>query len=196
MKIAMMYQVSDEDSVNIELSKRDITNKLIKPIKSDDLLALISKTKKKNEENEINFSTNKENCNEDKESGIITDKKVIMIVEDVEMNMLLIKVHVTNILPNVEIIEATNGLEALEVVKKRKLDLILMDVQMPEMDGMEATQNIRKLDIDGVKNLPVIALTAGALKEEKEKALNAGMNDFLTKPIDSEHLKTLLNKYL
>ena len=119
-----------------------------------------------------------------------------MIVEDVEMNMLLIKVHVTNILPNVEIIEATNGLEALEVVKKRKLDLILMDVQMPEMDGMEATQNIRKLDIDGVKNLPVIALTAGALKEEKEKALNAGMNDFLTKPIDSEHLKTLLNKYL
>jgi CheY-like chemotaxis protein len=50
--------------------------------------------------------------------------------------------------------------------------------------------------MEKAKNLPIIALTAGALKEEKEKALNAGMNDFLTKPIDTEHLKSLLNKYL
>ena len=196
MKIALMYQASDEDLVNTELDKGDITHKLIKPVKSDDLLALLSNTKKTIKENELYSSGNYGNCNEVKDSGIITDKKVILIVEDVEMNMMLIKVHVTNILPNVEIIEATNGLEALKVAKTQKLDLILMDVQMPEMDGMEATQNIRKLDVEGAKSLPIIALTAGALKEEKEKALNAGMNDFLTKPIDSEQLKSMLNKYI
>ena len=196
MKIALMYQASDEDLVNTELNKGDITHKLIKPVKSDDLLALLSNTKKTIKENELYSSGNYGNCNEVKDSGIITDKKVILIVEDVEMNMMLIKVHVTNILPNVEIIEATNGLEALKVAKTQKLDLILMDVQMPEMDGMEATQNIRKLDVEGAKSLPIIALTAGALKEEKEKALNAGMNDFLTKPIDSEQLKSMLNKYI
>ena len=196
MKIAIMYLASDEDSVNTELVKGDVSYKLIKPIKSDDLLALITNTKKAGKENEKISATNKENCNEVKETGIINDKKVILIVEDVEMNMMLIKVHVSNILPNVEIVEATNGLEALKIVKSRKLDLILMDVQMPEMDGMEATQNIRKLDIVGAKNLPIIALTAGALREEKEKALSAGMNDFLTKPIDSEQLKTMLNKYI
>ena len=196
MKIAIMYQASDEDLVNTELDKGDVSGKMIKPVKSNDLLALLCNTKKAVSENDIILSSNNGNCQEEKESGIINDKKVILIVEDVEMNMMLVKVHVTNILPNVEIIEATNGLEALEVVKQRIPDLILMDVQMPKMDGMEATQQIRSLDIDGAKTLPIIALTAGALKEEKEKALLAGMNDFLTKPIDSEELKSMLNKYL
>ena len=196
MKIAFMYQASDEDLVTIEMVNEEVASKLMKPVKSDDLLALISNTKNSVQENENNALFVNDKLSEDKESGIITDKKVILIAEDVEMNMLLVKVLVTNILPNVEIIEATNGLEAVEIAKQRKLDLILMDVQMPEMDGMEATQNIRKLDLDGVKHLPIIALTAGALKEEKEKTLNAGMTDFLTKPIDSERLKTMLNKYL
>jgi len=99
-------------------------------------------------------------------------------------------------LPNVEILEAINGREAVEIIKLRHVDLILMDVQMPEMDGMEATQNIRKLDVRNVNKLPIIALTAGALSEEKEKAINSGMNDFLTKPIDTERLKNILSKYL
>ena len=195
MKIIIMYQASEEDTINTELSKGDISNKLIKPIKPDDLLALLCNTNKTIREYNANISANENNRNE-KESGIITDKKIILIVEDVQMNMMLIKVHVTNLLPHVEIIEAINGLEALEIAKTRKLDLILMDVQMPEMDGMEATQHIRKLNVEGVKDLPIIALTAGALQEEKEKAINAGMNDFLTKPIDSEKLKQLLHNYL
>ena len=195
MKIAIMHQASDEDQINDILRKGDITYKLMKPVKADDLLALVSDSIR-SEKAENKISVTDRNCNEDIESGTITDKKVILIAEDVEMNMLLIKVLVTNILPNVEIIEARNGREALEIVKQKHLDLVLMDVQMPEMDGMEATRNIRLLDLERAKSLPIIALTAGALQEEKDKAMNAGMNDFLTKPIDLDHLKNMLDKHL
>ena len=101
-----------------------------------------------------------------------------------------------NMIPNVEIVEASNGRKAFEVVQQRHVDLILMDVQMPEMDGMEATQQIRNLNTDYSKKLPIIALTAGALIEEKERAMSVGMNYFLTKPIDTTKLEQVLEKYL
>lgn len=196
MKIALMYNAADEEQVSKESVRGLISNKLMKPVKSDDLLALMS-----NSENTVdnikhgNSGSNATGIVEN-ELGKITGKKVILIAEDVDMNMILIKMLISRILPNVEIVEATNGRQALDIVTQRAVDLILMDVQMPEMDGVEATKNIRLLNLERTNNLPIVALTAGALKEEKEKALNAGMNDFLTKPIDTEHLKSLLNRYL
>jgi len=191
--IALMYNATDEDYVNTESDHYGIKCKFMKPIKTDDLIALIC--------NKI--------CNEDQYSNIIfkqdnilkenfsnKNRKVILIAEDVEMNMLLAKAMIRSILPDIELVEAYNGLEAVEIIKQRHIDLVLMDVQMPEMDGMEATRNIRALDIEIIKDTPIIALTAGALDEEKEKAINSGMNDFLTKPIDSILLKGLLDKYL
>ena len=197
LKIGLMYNASDEEWLTNEATTKNVSFKLMKPVKIDELWALLCNIKNNDNEN-INFSSFSDGDKyiQEEELGIINHKKVILIAEDVKMNMFLIKKIISNILPFVEIIEAENGREALEIVKKRDVDLVLMDVQMPEMDGMEATQNIRLLDLERVKNLPIIALTAGALKEEKEKALNAGMNDFLTKPIDTEHLKIILNKYL
>jgi CheY-like chemotaxis protein len=74
--------------------------------------------------------------------------------------------------------------------------MILMDVQMPEMDGLNATQNIRGWDAHINQNVPIIALTAGALAEEKQKALAAGMNDFLSKPLEPDKIREILYKYL
>jgi len=196
LKIAVMYNASEEELANEVSTINENSLKLMKPVKVDDLYALISNYKNTNKDVENSILSNNQTKKIETELNKITDKKVILIAEDVAMNMFLIKKIISNILPNVEIIEAHNGREALEVVRNQYVDLVLMDVQMPEMDGMEATQNIRLLDLERVKNLPIIALTAGALKEEKEKALNAGMNDFLTKPIDTEHLERLLNKYL
>jgi CheY-like chemotaxis protein len=196
LKIAVMYNASEEELANEVSTINENSLKLMKPVKVDDLYALISNNKNTNKENENSIHSNTQTKIIENELKKITDKKVILIAEDVAMNMFLIKKIVSNILPNVEIIEAVNGRETLEIVRNQYVDLVLMDVQMPEMDGMEATQKIRLLDLERVKNLPIIALTAGALKEEKEKALNAGMNDFLTKPIDTEHLERLLNKYL
>jgi signal transduction histidine kinase/DNA-binding response OmpR family regulator len=81
----------------------------------------------------------------------------------------------------------SNGKEAVQAVKQIPYDLILMDVQMPEMDGYDATRTIRKLQIKS-RNLPIIAMTANAMKGDREKCLKAGMDDYLAKPINSQEL--------
>jgi CheY-like chemotaxis protein/HPt (histidine-containing phosphotransfer) domain-containing protein len=92
--------------------------------------------------------------------------------------------------------EAKNGLEALEITTAKNPDLILMDVQMPEMSGIEATIKIRDYERGTAKRIPIIALTAGAVKGEKEKCLDAGMDNFLTKPINQVELRNLLENHL
>ena len=191
--IALMYNATDEDHVNTESIQYGIKCKLMKPIKTDDLLRLISNNICNEEQ--LSDSIFKEEIIQN-EIVSTNNKKVILIAEDVEMNMLLAKAMIRSIFPDIEIVEANNGLEAVEIIKQRHIDLVLMDVQMPEMDGMEATRTIRALDLEIIKDTPIIALTAGALDEEKEKTINSGMDDFLTKPIDSILLKSLLDKYL
>ncbi len=90
-----------------------------------------------------------------------------------------------------------NGAEAINALKKNNYHIVLMDCQMPDMDGYETTRRIRKNE-DGVKNpeIPVIALTANALKGDREKCLNAGMNDYLSKPIDPLILRDKLERWL
>lgn len=90
---------------------------------------------------------------------------------------------------------AESGKEALDLIKKETFDLILMDMQMPEMDGLETTRRIRGLG-NIKKRTPVIALTANAMASDKENCLSAGMNDYLTKPVDFDELKKLLQKWL
>ncbi|TYT74022.1 response regulator [Desulfobotulus mexicanus] len=92
---------------------------------------------------------------------------------------------------------AANGLEALESMKMISYDLILMDMQMPEMDGLTATKIIRKTEkLFSIKPVPIIALTANAMKGDKEKCLEAGMNAYLAKPLMTEELAAVLNKWL
>ncbi|MBN1905740.1 MAG: response regulator [Deltaproteobacteria bacterium] len=90
-----------------------------------------------------------------------------------------------------------NGAEAINALKKNNYHIVLMDCQMPDMDGYETTRRIRKNE-DGVKNpqIPIIALTANALKGDREKCLNAGMNDYLSKPIDPLILRDKLERWL
>lgn len=85
-----------------------------------------------------------------------------------------------------------NGIEAVEMVQKFPYDLVLMDVQMPEMDGYEATQHLRTLEKETLKHLPVIAMTANAMQGDREKCLEAGMDDYISKPIDKKILQTVI----
>jgi CheY-like chemotaxis protein len=82
-----------------------------------------------------------------------------------------------------------NGEDAVEAVKNEQFDLILMDLQMPVMDGYEATSNIREIEDPAKSTIPIIALTAAALKEVKEQVYDCGMDDFVTKPFDPEDLQ-------
>ena len=123
----------------------------------------------------------------------LSDKK-ILIVEDNKINMLLAKTLIKKIISNCTIFEAKDGNEAVELYKKDKPDLILMDIQMPNKNGYEATAEIRKL-IDA-ENIPIIAITAGIMAGDKEKCLVSGMNDYLSKPIIQSDLEKILHKWL
>ena len=91
---------------------------------------------------------------------------------------------------------AENGKEALEMVKEKEFDAILMDIQMPEMNGYEATEAIRKLKSNPNSEIPIIALTATALVDERKKALNCGMNEHLPKPFTPDQLHHVLVNFL
>ena len=88
-----------------------------------------------------------------------------------------------------------NGYEALLALKKSSYDLVLMDCQMPEMDGYTAATEIRKWEIGRHSHIPIIAMTAHALKGDREKCLRAGMDDYISKPIDFKVLTVLLSKW-
>jgi len=118
----------------------------------------------------------------------------ILLVEDFPMNMLLIRTLVKKFLPSARIREATNGRIALDAVKEDTPDLIFMDIQMPEMDGYEATRNIRELNL--VNQPIIIALTASAIKGEREKCLSIGMDEYLTKPVQKELVAKMLDEFL
>src|SRR5690606_22828089 len=94
-----------------------------------------------------------------------------------------------------ECITAENGKEAIAVLQEQKdTDIVLMDVMMPEMDGYEATQAIRKMK--KFQKLPVIALTAKAMKGDREKCLSAGMSDYVAKPVNIQQLLSLMRVWL
>ena len=118
----------------------------------------------------------------------------ILIVEDNKINMLLAKTMVKQIIPNCSIYEVVNGKLAVDNFEIIKPDLILMDIQMPEMNGYEATQEIRK--IRNSEQIPIIALTAGIAIGEKEKCLQVGMNDYISKPIIKETLEKIIFKWI
>lgn len=88
-----------------------------------------------------------------------------------------------------------NGVEAVEAVQSNDFDLVLMDIQMPEMDGVTATRTIRQLDKPGVAGLPILAMTADVMQHDVERCLKAGMNNHITKPIDPAEMLSILSGY-
>jgi PAS domain S-box-containing protein len=118
----------------------------------------------------------------------------ILVVEDNKISMLLVVKLLKKLFPNSTIIEASDGKEAIKKFKKEKVDVVLMDIQMPKKNGFETTAELRKLDIS--ENTPIIALTAGTLIEEKEKCLEYGMNGYISKPIVLTDLQKALKQWV
>ena len=114
------------------------------------------------------------------------------MAEDNEFNQIVIEDLLTGCGATVTL--CANGREVLEALARASFDLILMDVQMPEMDGYEATRQIRA--IPAWASQRVIAMTANAMDEDRQRCLDAGMDDFETKPIDPDHLFVTMAKWL
>jgi len=117
-------------------------------------------------------------------TDVLSQNRNILLVEDDDLNIFLIKK--LSILWGINVEIAKNGKKAIEILKTKTFDLILMDVQMPLMDGLKATKYIR----ENLKIVtPIIGLTANAVKSDKQKCLNAGMTAYITKPFDADYLK-------
>lgn len=119
----------------------------------------------------------------------VSTGKTILVAEDVESNYLLLKAIIGKIY---NLVHAWDGQQAIDMFKQLQPDLVLMDIKMPEIDGLAATRAIREMS----KDTPIIALTAFAFDDDRLKALNAGCNDYLTKPLSANLLKETITKYL
>jgi len=116
----------------------------------------------------------------------------ILVVEDNETNMYLIKFMLEK--SGYEVIEAREGAAGVELAIKEKPDLIIMDIQLPDIDGLEATKRIRASEANG--DIPIIALTSFAMAGDREKALAAGCTVYIEKPINPETFMAEIEKYL
>ena len=120
------------------------------------------------------------------------DNKKILVIEDNELNMKLVRGLFT--LGNYTLLEATDAETGIQMAHEHHPDLILMDIQLPGMDGLEATKKI--LDYDDLKGIPVIALTSYAMEGDREKALLAGGTGYITKPIDTRNFLNVISQFL
>ena len=120
------------------------------------------------------------------------ERKKILVVDDNEKNRYLISFILEK--NGIEVVTANDGLEGVETARKQQVDLIIMDIKMPKMDGYEATREIRKQE--GYQSVPVIALTSYAMAEDKKKALAAGCDGYIAKPINPDTFMDEIRKYL
>ena len=118
--------------------------------------------------------------------------KRILVVDDDKMSQVVAKLMLKKLDFGFEVAE--NGAIAIDLINKKRFDLVLMDIQMPVMNGLQATHNIRKSYTE--QDLPIIGMSAGILLHDQMACFNAGMNSFLPKPLDFESLKNELVKLL
>ena len=150
----------------------------------------------------IPFEINK-NAKEDdnslqtaQESDLIKGVKVLL-VEDNDLNMEIAEFILEN--EGVIVTKAWNGQQAVDIFRESKpgdIDVILMDLMMPELNGIQATKLIRSMNRADASTIPIIAMTANAFKEDMEMSREAGMNEHLAKPLDSQKIITTIAKYI
>ncbi len=124
------------------------------------------------------------------ENAILQIEGKVLLVEDNEINQIVAKQNLLGY--GLEVIVVNNGLEAVEIVKKENFDLIFMDLQMPVMDGFEAAKIMRQSN----NQTPIVALSAAVMQKDKELTKSVGMNEHISKPIDTKELEIILMKYL
>ncbi|MDD2798156.1 MAG: PAS domain S-box protein [Bacteroidales bacterium] len=190
--IILLHSSSDDVKIHEECKKLGVRFNLIKPIKSQELLNYLNNIHNLKVES-VDVEKSKTNYSQKQDKSM--DSPVILIAEDVDLNLQLVSIMIKKHLPNAVIISAVNGEEAVKETLMLTPDFILMDVQMPVMSGLEATVKIRKEETKG-RRVPIVALTAGAVKGEREKCFDAGMDDFLTKPLEYQELVNVLDKFI
>ncbi|WP_084426711.1 PAS domain-containing hybrid sensor histidine kinase/response regulator [Aequorivita capsosiphonis] len=182
----VLYSSSDDDQLKLACDELEIESRLVKPIRMKQMYQILSGLK--------NVALDKIKTLDEIPLVPKTPGLKILIAEDNEVNMYLTKLFLQSLVSEALVFEAKNGEEAVEKYLQEQPDIVLMDVQMATLNGLEATRRIRATEAH--MEVPIIALTAGSLPGEKEKCLEAGMTDFLTKPLLKQSLGNMLSKWL
>jgi CheY-like chemotaxis protein len=127
--------------------------------------------------------------------GFYSKPVSVLLVEDNKINQRIAVLNLENLGCKVD--TAENGEEALEFFHRKRFDLIFMDVQMPVMDGLEATRRIRREEdaLESLRPVYIIAMTANAMKGDREMCLTAGMDDYISKPFKTEELRKSIDRW-
>ncbi|APU69009.1 PAS domain S-box protein [Christiangramia flava] len=186
LPVILLHSSTEDEMIQKSCKELDVAFNVTKPIQIAQLYELIE-----NIEEPLNVKA----VIPEEEFKNTAEEFRIMIVEDNPVNRFLANTIIQKVVPNALIISAEDGEEAIEKFRENKLDLIFMDIQMPVLSGLEATEEIRKIEKEN-SHTPIIALTARALKNEREKYLARGMDDYLTKPVVLEDVKEVIFKFL
>jgi PAS domain S-box-containing protein len=182
----LMLSSLEKNMYQYEADKNGINKFISKPVKLHELNSTLLSLFEKNMQNDSlhpSFEVIEK----------ISQAASIMVVDDDPINMLLISEVLRRM--GFDVIQMHNGKEVLESLSHYEPVLIFMDVNMPEMDGYTTTRHIRKLS-DPQSNIPIIALTADAMKGDREKCLDAGMNNYISKPFKLEEIEAVLKEYM
>ncbi len=188
--IILLHSSLDNLELSQQCEKLGVRFHLNKPVKSHDLFSYLCNLQQEAEAGSPRIPE------KPLETEGATKKVKFLIAEDEPFNMLLSKTVLAQLVPDCEIYEAKNGVEAVGQYQKLAPDLIFMDIHMPELDGVEASKQIRQIEVQTGNKVTIVALTAGVLKEEKDKCFAAGMDEFLTKPLKLQKIKSVLRKYI
>lgn len=184
--IILLYSSSDDERIVKACEELKVNRRLVKPIKMQDMYNTLATLYKKDNNLKAAAGTFI--------TETTSDNLNVLIVEDNAINMLFAKTIIKRLIPNAHLIEAKNGFEGLKAFEAQTPDIVLMDIQMPVMNGYEATTKIRAAETNG--RVPIIALTASNVKGEKERCIEAGMDDLIVKPFVEESIASALNKWL
>ncbi len=189
--VILLYSSVDNVIVHEECKHLNVQLKLIKPVRAEDLFSSLVQIKQHPDAARQRIEPRPVAL------ANVKNSPHVLVVEDVAMNRIYVCEMIKKLLPEAVIVEAQNGGEAIEKYKQEKPDLIFMDIQMPILDGYQASREIRRLENEhGAARSPIIALTASAIKGEYEKCIAAGMDEFITKPIDPHHFTRIFQTYL
>lgn len=182
----ILYSSSDDEKLNQACDQLGIQHRLLKPVRANQMYQVLAG---------LQIDRKPTTMEPVSPNEVVSKTRFkILIAEDNKINMTLARVYVKELYPDAEVLEARDGKEAITQYKEGQPDIIFMDIQMPDINGLEATKIIRNLE-EHIE-IPIIALTAGTQPGEKERCIEAGMTDFLAKPVLKKTFGDMLNKWI
>lgn len=169
---------------NLKISMNEVTTNIAFKLNFGFEKATLKQNKMQNQEQNINL----------KQKGIDLKYATVLVVEDNQINQKVMVLSLQKVVKSIDV--AFNGKEALEKFAKVKYDIILMDIQMPIMDGIKATRKIREAESGTNTHVPIIAITANTLSGDMEECLEAGMDDYISKPFQLKEVIEKMNKHI